>query len=210
MNNKLNLLDNLKQNRFGKTAMGVGLSLAILLSGSALLTPQSAAAATNAAASNAANDESANATSDTANPSDAAASASIADNVIATGKQFLGVDYQFGAKGGQTNSFDCSSYTQYVFKQNGIDLPRSSRQQAQVGTKVAKSDLQPGDLVFSDTNKDGVINHVSIYIGNGQLLQTYRVGIGVTVSNFEGSVWDKTFVTARRVLEDNQTQQVSE
>lgn len=131
----------------------------------------------------------------------AASAASIADQVIATGKQFIGVPYKFSAEAGNTSAFDCSSFTQYVFKQNGIDLPRSSREQAKAGTYVSRTDLQPGDLVFSDTNHDGVINHVSIYIGDGKLLHTYRVGIGVTISDYEGSTWDKTYVTARRVIQ---------
>ncbi|MBJ6362655.1 C40 family peptidase [Paenibacillus sp. GCM10012307] len=123
-----------------------------------------------------------------------------ADAVIATGKQFLGVDYKFGAPSGRTDEFDCSSFTQYVFKQNGIDLPRSSREQSTEGVKVSKSQLQPGDLIFSDTDRDGVINHVGIYIGNNKTLHTYRKGIGVTISEFSGSTWDDTFVTARRVI----------
>ncbi|MET3849140.1 C40 family peptidase [Paenibacillus sp. OAE614] len=172
MNNNTN---NIKRSRIVKVLTGVGLSLSIVLSGSMLLPAQPAHAAT-------------------------ASASSIADSVIKTGKQFLGVRYQFGAPTGRTNEFDCSSFTQYIFKQNGINLPRSSRQQSQVGTPVSKDQLQPGDLVFSDTNRDGVINHVSIYMGNGQLLHTYRVGIGVTISNFAGSAWDRTFVSARRVI----------
>lgn len=164
--------------RFGKLLAGVSLSMAIAFSGGMVITPQSAHAA-------------------------AVTSSSVADHVISTGKQFLGVPYKFSAKAGRTDAFDCSSFTQYVFKQNGINIPRSSRQQANVGTFVPKDQLQPGDLVFSDTNRDGKINHVSIYMGGGKLLHTYRVGIGVTISNFAGSTWDKTFVTARRVIPNN-------
>jgi peptidoglycan endopeptidase LytE len=130
----------------------------------------------------------------------AATSKSTANNIIAKGKQFLGVPYRHGAKSGRTDIFDCSSFTQYVYKQNGIRLPRSSRQQSKVGTFVPRNQLRAGDLIFSDTNRDGVINHVSIYMGNGQLLHTYRVGIGVTISKFAGSAWDRTYVTARRVI----------
>lgn len=176
MNNSKN---NIKKSRIVKILTGVGLCLSIAFSGSALLPAQQA----NAAA--------------------AFSGSSIADNVIATGKQFMGVPYHFSAPSGRTNEFDCSSFTQYVFKQNGINLPRSSRQQSTVGTPVSKNQLQPGDLVFSDTNHDGIINHVSIYIGNGQLLHTYRVGIGVTISNFAGSAWDRGFMTARRVIPEN-------
>jgi cell wall-associated NlpC family hydrolase len=168
-------MNNTKKNRIAKILMGTSLSLTIAFSGGLLITPQSAQAAT-------------------------VSSASVADNVFATGKQFLGARYQFGAKAGRTDAFDCSSFTQYVFKQNGIKIPRSSRQQANVGTVVSKSQLKPGDLVFSDTNRDGIINHVSIYMGNGKVLHTYKKGVGVTISNFKGSTWDRTFVTARRVI----------
>ncbi|WP_054972016.1 C40 family peptidase [Paenibacillus sp. A3] len=166
---------NTKKSRIVKALLGVTMSLSIAVTGNMLAVPQSAQAAT-------------------------VSQASVADKIIATGKRYLGVRYKFGAPAGRTDVFDCSSFTQYVFKQHGIKLPRSSRQQATVGTKVAKSQLKPGDLVFSDTNRDGKINHVSIYIGNGKLLHTYRVGVGVTISNFKGSTWDKTFVTARRVI----------
>ncbi|HEY2493434.1 MAG TPA: C40 family peptidase [Paenibacillus sp.] len=159
--------------RFGKLLVGATLSLSIVLSAGTMFTNTNSAYAANS---------------------------SIADNVITTGKQFLGVPYQFGAKSNRTSAFDCSSFTQYVFKQSGINIPRSSKQQSNVGIFVSRGQLQPGDLVFSDTNRDGVINHVSLYIGNGKLLHTYRVGIGVTISNFAGSTWDKTYVTARRVL----------
>ncbi|OPA79020.1 cell wall-associated hydrolase [Paenibacillus selenitireducens] len=135
----------------------------------------------------------------------AASALSIAEQVISTGKKYIGVPYKFRAQAGNTSAFDCSSFTEYVFKQQGIELPRSSREQANVGTYVSRNDLQPGDLVFSDTNKDGVINHVSIYMGDGKLLHTYRVGIGVTISDFEGSTWDKTYVTARRVIQGDST-----
>lgn len=170
-----------KNSRIGKKIVGIGLSLLVTLSGSMLITSGSVHAAS-------------------ASVSATATSSTKADRITATGKRFLGTPYRFGAKGGVTSSFDCSSFTQYVYKQNGIKLPRSSRDQSKAGKYVSKSHLRAGDLVFSDTNRDGVINHVSIYIGNGKLLHTYRVGVGVTISNFKGSTWDKTYVTARRVL----------
>jgi cell wall-associated NlpC family hydrolase len=169
------VMNNTKKSRIGKALMAIILSFSIAFSGGMLVSPQSAHAAT-------------------------VSNSSVADNVIVTGKQFLGIRYQFGVKSGRTDAFDCSSFTQYVFKQNGINLPRSSRQQANVGIVVPKNQLKPGDLVFSDTNRDGIINHVSIYMGNGKLLHTYKVGVGVTISNFAGSTWDRTFITARRVI----------
>ncbi|MFC5472254.1 C40 family peptidase [Cohnella suwonensis] len=167
--------------RNGKRIATIALGFSILFTGGAALSfAPSAHAATSASVQ--------------------ATGVAVVDKMIKLGKKFKGVRYVYGAKGGQTSSFDCSSLTQYLFKQAGVNLPRSSKQQSKVGTYVAKANLQPGDLVFSDTNRDGVINHVSIYLGNGKLLHTYRVGIGVTFSDFKGSTWDKTYVTARRVL----------
>ncbi|WP_159881257.1 C40 family peptidase [Paenibacillus puerhi] len=163
-----------KKSLIGKTLLGVCLSLSVAFSGNLLTAPQTAYAASS--------------------------STTTANKIIAKGKQYLGVPYKFGAKSGITSAFDCSSFTQYVYKKYGINLPRASKDQAKVGTKVSKSNLKAGDLVFSDTNRDGKINHVSIYIGNGKLLHTYKVGVGVTISKFKGSTWDKTFVTARRVI----------
>ncbi|ANE48402.1 cell wall-associated hydrolase [Paenibacillus swuensis] len=129
-----------------------------------------------------------------------AASASVTNKLISSGKKYLGVRYQFGASSNTTRAFDCSSFTQRVFKLNGVKLPRSSKQQAKAGTYISKRNLKAGDLVFSDTNRDGIINHVSIYIGNDRLMHTYRVGVGVTISKFSGSAWDRTYKTARRVI----------
>lgn len=164
---------NTSKKRIIKTIAGIGISLSIALGGTVITAPQ---------------------------PVAAASSTTIAKNITSTGKKYLGVKYQFGAKSGITSAFDCSSFTQYVYKKNGIKLPRSSRDQAKSGKYVKKSNLKAGDLVFSDTNRDGKINHVSIYIGNNKLLHTYKVGVGVTISNFKGSTWDKTYVTARRVI----------
>ncbi|MBJ6360530.1 C40 family peptidase [Paenibacillus sp. GCM10012307] len=164
-----------KRRRAGKMIASVTLSIAIAFSGSTVISPKQVEAA-------------------------AASSSSQASRVISIGKKYLGTPYVFGAKTGNTKSFDCSSFTQFVYKQVGVNIPRSSVNQSKSGKFVSKSNLKAGDLVFSDTNRDGKINHVSIYMGNGQLLHTYRKGIGVTISKFKGSAWDKTYVTARRVL----------
>lgn len=129
-------------------------------------------------------------------------SATRADKIISTGLKYKGTPYVFGAKSGRTSAFDCSSFTQYLFKKQGISLPRSSRQQAKVGTYVAKSNLKKGDLVFfwtSHTGK-GKVGHVAIYMGNGKILHTYKKGIGVTTSSLNSSYWKSHYMTARRVL----------
>jgi lipoprotein Spr len=162
-------MNSMNKKYFAKSVVGVTLSLAVLFSGSTLLTAQPAHAATVSASTT-------------------------ASNIIATGERFMGVPYQWGAKSGRTDRFDCSSFTQYVFKQNGIAIPRDSRQQSRVGTYVDRNNLQPGDLVFFYSP----IHHVAIYMGNGKLLHTFGKA-GVTITDFSGW-WSSHYNTARRVL----------
>ncbi|NOV02905.1 NlpC/P60 family protein [Paenibacillus sp. LMG 31457] len=129
-----------------------------------------------------------------------ATATSRASQVISIGKKYLGRPYQFGAKAGQTNTFDCSSFTQYVFKRIGVNLPRNSKSQSKVGTYVSRSNLRAGDLVFfSIPGKPGVINHVAIYMGNGNILHTYGAG-GVRITKLSSGTWSSRYMTARRVL----------
>lgn len=125
-------------------------------------------------------------------------SSSTADQIIATGLKYQGVRYEYGAESGITSSFDCSSFTQFVFEQNGISLPRSSKQQSTVGTLVPRDELQPGDLVFFYSP----IHHVAIYMGDGKILHTYGDD-GVTITPLDTGWWDSHYTTARRVLPAN-------
>jgi cell wall-associated NlpC family hydrolase len=128
-----------------------------------------------------------------------------ADHLIVKGLGFLGTPYVFGAKTGQTDTFDCSSYLKYIFLSQGVSLPRDSRQQSQRGTSVSIDQLREGDLVFFTTpkrkNKVGIerIGHVAVYLGNGLILHTFRPGIGVTISELNGP-WKERFAQAKRVL----------
>ncbi|WP_302104539.1 C40 family peptidase [Polycladomyces zharkentensis] len=127
-------------------------------------------------------------------------SASLADRIIQTGEKYLGTPYKYGAPSGQKRYFDCSLFVQTVFKENGINLPRSSREQARVGTFVPRGQLQKGDLVFFKAGRsDGQIGHVGIYAGNNKILHTYGPG-GVRYDSMSTPWLDKTYVTARRVI----------
>jgi lipoprotein Spr len=161
---------NTSKKKFAKSIVGVSLSLSLLFSGSMLMTAKPAQAATVSASAT-------------------------ASNIISTGKQYLGVRYQFGARTGNTSSFDCSSFTQFAFKQNGVNIPRSSKQQSQAGTFVPRNQLQPGDLVFFYQP----IHHVAIYMGNGKLLHTFGKQ-GVTITDLNSGWWNNHYTTARRVL----------
>lgn len=101
--------------------------------------------------------------------------------------KFLGTKYVWG--GTTPDGFDCSGFTQYVFKNAaGVSLPRTTYDQINVGVAVSYNDLQPGDLVFPHTG------HVGIYVGGGQMIHAPSTGDVVKVS----SVYK--FYTARRIL----------
>jgi len=95
-------------------------------------------------------------------------------------KKHLGKPYKYGAKPNQAPKiFDCSSFTQYLYKRIGIDLPRSALDQAHLGKLInlKKENLQPGDLIFIKSswghyNPEFLqgIGHVAIYIGNGKII----------------------------------------
>ena len=119
-----------------------------------------------------------------------------ASAIIATGKQYIGVKYVYG--GTTPSGFDCSGFVQYVFAKNGINLPRVSRDQFQLGTSVSFSNLKAGDLVFFSLAKNGVVDHVGIYVGNGQFINASS-SKGVTIYTL-GTYWKSAFVGAKRVL----------
>lgn len=121
-----------------------------------------------------------------------------ADQIIQDGLKLRGAPYRFGARAG-TGYYDCSLFIQQVYRNNGISLPRNSRQQYNYVDKVSKSEIRKGDLVFFDTQRDGRIDHVAIYMGDNKLLHTYKVGIGVTVSTASG-YWESRYVGAGRVI----------
>ena len=124
-----------------------------------------------------------------------------ANEVIAYAKTLLGKPYVWGAQG--PNSFDCSGFTYYVFKNKaGIVLPRTSSAQSKYGTYVSKSNLKAGDLVFFDTNgaNDGNVSHVGMYIGNGLMIHASYGQKKIVIANFNDSYYQKAYVNARRVL----------
>ena len=121
----------------------------------------------------------------------------LASQIIANAKKHLGTPYVWG--GTTPNGFDCSGLVQYVFRQSGISLPRTTSEQVKIGTYVSKSSLQPGDLVFlQNTYRQGV-SHVGIYIGDGQMIHASS-SKGVVISNLSSSYYTQHYHSARRVL----------
>lgn len=128
---------------------------------------------------------------------DAPTSPSLVKTVLQRAFSLLGTPYRWGGSSPESG-FDCSGLVGYVFRTIGIDLPRVSRAMADEGTKVASRDaLAEGDLVFF--GKRGHIDHVGIYIGEGNFLHAPRTGRDVTVSSLTSGYWAQKYLEARRV-----------
>jgi len=119
-------------------------------------------------------------------------------------KSFLGTPYVWGATG--PNKFDCSGFTQWVYRDAGINIPRVSRDQARVGQFVSFNQLQKGDMIFFDTHKKrtGQVSHVGIYLGGGNFIHASSAGKSVVIYNFnQKPFYKKRFLWGRRVLNPN-------
>jgi cell wall-associated NlpC family hydrolase len=107
------------------------------------------------------------------------------------------IRYRRGGREPQTG-FDCSGFVQYVFAHSlGIDLPDNSVSQFQAGTKVARNELQTGDLVFFHTRGKNV-SHVGIYLDNGRFIHSPSTGKRVRVDELSDSYWAHRYVGAKR------------
>lgn len=129
-----------------------------------------------------------------------------ASMLIEQAQTYLGVPYRFGATYDQDGSyhFDCSAYTQRVYRDLGIQLPRTTAKQAKLGIPVKKEDLQVGDLVFFTTRKDRSMNHDGIYIGDGQFIHASPAGgKGVQISDLTTGYWQHAYLYARRLPDAN-------
>ena len=123
--------------------------------------------------------------------------------------KFKGVRYRLGATG--PNRFDCSGFTSYVFSKFGYKLSRVSREQVNNGKIIAKNELQPGDLVFFNGRRAGSsrIGHVGIVTAADNEKETFEfihasISQGVVVSKSTETYYDKRYVKACRVIENDE------
>lgn len=102
----------------------------------------------------------------------------------------VGCRYVSGGNG--PTVFDCSGLSQWVYRQNGISIPRTAAAQYSATSRVSQSQLQPGDLVFfKGTTSKGGITHVGIYIGGGRFVHAGTESTGVTTANLNSSYWQR-------------------
>lgn len=118
----------------------------------------------------------------------------------------LGRKYVWGAVG--PKNFDCSGFTSYVFRQHGIELPRTSRMQYTQGDKVSRNDLKPGDLMFfsSPRTKKGTVGHVGIVVDVDETTNSVTfihasTTKGITYQKFpDNGYYSRNYIGAKRVI----------
>jgi cell wall-associated NlpC family hydrolase len=116
--------------------------------------------------------------------------------LVGTALALRGIPYRNG--GVDPQGFDCSGFTQYVFAQYGVALPRDVREQFRVGKSVKPQDLSPGDIVFFATTDTGP-SHVAIAIGGDEFVHAPSSTGVVRVEHLSSSYWSPRYLGARRL-----------
>ncbi len=122
-----------------------------------------------------------------------------ADDIIKTAKKYTGTRYRFG--GTTPKGFDCSGFVQYVFKQNGITIPRTADEQYTLGKRIKKrAELEPGDLVFFSTYEPGA-SHCGIYLGKNQFIHVSS-SKGVRIDSLDDSYWKPRWFGGKHIVKN--------
>ncbi|RJG12467.1 peptidoglycan endopeptidase [Pseudomonas cavernicola] len=141
----------------------------------------------------------------TPNPSPSAVAAEHSSNVLSRAVNALGIRYRWGGSTPE-KGFDCSGLVKYAFGDiDEVDLPRTSNAMSRAdGQKVARDQLEPGDLLFFNI-RSRKVNHVAIYLGNDRFIHAPRRGKNVTIDTLNKPYWKRHYVLAKRVLPNTET-----
>lgn len=121
-----------------------------------------------------------------------------ADKVVKVAKENKHKKYKAGKAG--PDEFDCSGFTKYVFNQAiQYNLPRTAKDQSKKGTKVNRNQIRKGDLMFFNTNGNG-ISHVAIYIGDNKMIHAANSRDNIIITDINNSYWKEKYVVSKRVI----------
>ena len=126
-----------------------------------------------------------------------------AEDVLFSAIGLVGTPYRYG---GNTpdSGFDCSGLIGYVYRgAAGVVLPRTTTQMSQRGVDVGRNALQAGDLLFFATSGGSRVSHAGIYVGGGRFVHAPSTGGTVRLDRLDNGYWQKTYLSAKRVLDDN-------
>ncbi len=121
------------------------------------------------------------------------------NELVKTAKRFIGIPYRWGGTTAESG-FDCSGLTMVSYRLNGLNLPRVSRNQFEVGKWVSKANLRPGDLVFFATKGGTRVTHVGMYVGEGNFIHSPRTGQDVRIEKLSNTFFTKTYMGGRTYL----------
>lgn len=114
-----------------------------------------------------------------------------------TFQKWRGVPYRFG--GVDDQGIDCSAFTRTIFQESyGMELPRSTYEQVELGKEISQQELQPGDVVFFRTGRNA--RHNGVYVGNGKFAHA-STSVGVTISRLDNVYWRSRYWQARRLID---------
>ena len=127
-----------------------------------------------------------------------AASTVASNEIVSSAKNLIGIKYRYG--GTTKAGFDCSGFIGYIYKNNGVNLPRTAAGMYSTGESVKKANLAVGDLVFFNTSGKGV-SHVGMYIGSGKFIHA-STSKGVKIDKLNDPYyWGKKYVGAKKVAD---------
>jgi cell wall-associated NlpC family hydrolase len=118
----------------------------------------------------------------------------VRNQIVFTALQMVGVPYRYG--GATPTGFDCSGLVQYAYRNAGLSVPRTSREQLGASRPVPLAEARPGDLLFF-RSKDW--SHVGIYVGEGRFVHAPSTGKTVSVASFADAWYRRNFVRAGRM-----------
>jgi hypothetical protein len=121
----------------------------------------------------------------------------LGESIVQTAQRFIGTAYRWGGTSPE-EGFDCSGLTMTVYRLNGLDLPRNSREQFRAGTPVSRNALRAGDLVFFATDGTNRISHVGIYSGHGKFIHAPSRGNAIRTASLNNSYFAGRYQGARR------------
>lgn len=128
------------------------------------------------------------------------------ERLLEQGFKLVGTRYRYGGTTVKTG-FDCSGFIGYLFRnETGLHLPRSTRQMIRYDApKVARDELEPGDIVFFATRRKGRVDHAGIYIGDNRFIHSASRRSGVRVDRLDQGYWAPRYLQAKRVLNGSET-----
>lgn len=122
--------------------------------------------------------------------------------LVSTAESFLGILYKWGGESGE-EGFDCSGLVMAVYQLNGLDLPRSSQAQFQIGKQVEIDQLKRGDLVFFATSGGKQVSHVGVYAGNKRFIHAPKKGKPIQIASLDNSYFRGCYLGGRTYLGGN-------